>query len=380
MSNWQVLSGSAAYYRQQSCVEIGSGSTIPGRDRDSVSGISSVAGAQAEPRFGQAVHCLGSVPVGRRAVLRLGATAAVLTAGATGLPTRAIAASKVLRIGVQKYGTLVILRERQALEPLLAKLGWSVDWTEFPGGPQLLEALNVGDLDFGTTGEAPPVFAQAAGAPLVYVGVEPPSPKGEAILVPQDSPLTSVAGLRGKRVALNKGSNVHYLLLQALKSAGLVPADIESVFLTPADARAAFEQGAVDAWVIWDPFFAAGQAVTRARVLTDAVGLAPNRQFFLATKTFAEARPALLKLVMTAILATDQWAEQHQDEVAKMLQPSLKLPLPVIATALARMGYGVGPMTAEVAADQQRIADAFYDLRLIPARVAIQDALWSPPS
>jgi sulfonate transport system substrate-binding protein len=289
-------------------------------------------------------------------------------------------ADQTLRIGVQKYGTLVILRERHTLEPLLQKLGWSVRWTEFPGGPQLLEALNVGELDFGTAGEAPPVFAQAAGAPLVYVGVEPPSPKGEAILVPEASPIHAVADLRGKRVALNKGSNVHFLLVQALKSAGLTPTDIEPVYLAPADARAAFEQGAVDAWVIWDPFFAAGQAATKARVLTDAVGLAPNRQYFLATKTFADTRPALLKTLLDQIGTTDRWAEQHQDEVAKILEPSLKLPLPVIATALARMGYGVGPMTADVAADQQRIADTFRDLRLIPVSVKIADALWSPPS
>lgn len=320
----------------------------------------------------------GGSPIFRRSIM-LGGIAAIFGMVATASSARS-AAARELRIGVQKYGTLVILRERHLLEPLLAKLGWSVRWTEFPGGPQLLEALNVGDLDFGTTGDAPPVFAQAAGAPLVYVGVEPPSPKGEAILVPHDSPLKTVADLRGKRVALNKGSNVHYLLVQALKSASMTPADVDSVFLAPADARAAFEEGSVDAWVIWDPFFAAGQAATHARVLIDAVGLAANRQFFLATRSFAETNPALLKLLLAQIGETDQWAAQHQGEVAKILQPSLQLPLPIIAMALARMGYGVGPITPEVVADQQRIADTFHELRLIPVPVVIRDALWSPPS
>lgn len=295
-------------------------------------------------------------------------------------PDAAHAADQVLRVGVQKYGTLVILREQHALEATLKPLGWTVKWTEFPGGPQLLEALNVGALDFGTTGEAPPVFAQAAGAPLVYVGVEPPSPAGEAILVPQDSPVHTVADLRGKRVALNKGSNVHFLLVQALASAGLKPADIQPVYLAPADARAAFEQGAVDAWVIWDPFYAAGQAATHARVLTNAEGLAPNRQFFLATRDFATAHPDLVKAVMGQIYQTDRWAETHQADVAQMLAPSLNLPVPVIATALARMGYGAGPMTAEAAAGQQSIADTFRGLKLIPVPVDISAALWTPPS
>jgi sulfonate transport system substrate-binding protein len=310
----------------------------------------------------------------------LAAYAAMLALALGGLAPPAQAADKVLRIGVQKYGTLVILRERHTLEPLLQKLGWTVRWTEFPGGPQLLEALNVGDLDFGTTGEAPPVFAQAAGAPLLYVGVEPPSPTGEAILVPKDSAIKSVADLKGRRVALNKGSNVHFLLVQALKAAGLTPSDIEPVYLAPADARAAFEQGAVDAWVIWDPFFAAGQAATGARVLTDATGLAPNRQYFLATRDFATGQPAVLKALLDEIYAADKWAEAHRDETVAILTPSLKLPEAVVRTAVGRLAYGVGPMTPEAIDDQQRIADTFFALKLIPVPVSIRDALWSPPS
>ena len=187
----------------------------------------------------------------------LAASAALLL----GAPrARAGAADKVLRIGVQKYGTLVLLRERGSLEQRLAPLGWQVSWTEFPAGPQLLEGLNVGAIDLGTTGEAPPIFAQAAGADLVYVGYEPPAPRGEAILVPKDSPIATPLDLKGRKVALNKGSNVHYLLVRVLDRAGLAYGDIEPVYLPPADARAAFERGAVDAWAIWDPFLAAAQA------------------------------------------------------------------------------------------------------------------------
>src|SRR5215212_4999888 len=139
-----------------------------------------------------------------------------LAAPALCLCLPALASERELRIGVQKYGALVLLKERGLLEKRLAPLGWTVAWTEFPGGPQLLEALNVGAIDFGTTGEAPPIFAQAAGAPLVYVGYEPSAPQGEAIIVPKDSPIQSVADLKGHKVALNKGSNVHYLLVRAV--------------------------------------------------------------------------------------------------------------------------------------------------------------------
>ncbi|PTT82082.1 sulfonate ABC transporter substrate-binding protein, partial [Pelomonas sp. HMWF004] len=165
----------------------------------------------------------------------------------------AAAQTTTLRIGFQKSASLLTLQKSTgSLEKRLAPLGVSVKWVEFPAGPQLLEGLNVGAVDVGFVGEAPPIFAQAAGAKFVYIGFDPAAPEAEAIVVPKDSAIKSVAELKGKKVALNKGSNVHYLLVKALEQAGLKYTDIQPVFLPPADARAAFERGAVDAWVIWD--------------------------------------------------------------------------------------------------------------------------------
>jgi sulfonate transport system substrate-binding protein len=223
----------------------------------------------------------------RRIVQRLIAAIVLsigIVAAAVGTSYGQDSQAKVVRIGYQKYGKLVLLKSKGTLEPKLAADGYKVVWTEFPSGPPLLEALNVGAIDFGNTGEAPPIFAQAAGAPIQYVAYEPPAPKGEAILVPKDSPLKSVADLKGKKVALNKGSNVHYLLVKALEKAGVKYSEVEPVFLAPADARAAFERGAVDAWVIWDPFQAAAEAATGARTLADGTGIVANYQFYFASK------------------------------------------------------------------------------------------------
>jgi sulfonate transport system substrate-binding protein len=302
-------------------------------------------------------------------------TALAVTAGATLGVKAARADAKTLRVGYQKYGTLVILKEKGTLEPVLEKLGYSVTWTEFPGGPQLLEALNVGAIDFGTAGEAPPIFAQAAGAPLVYVGYEPPAPKGEAILVPKDSPLKSVAELKGKKVALNKGSNVHYLLVRALENAGISVKDIQPVYLAPADARAAFEQGSVDAWVIWDPFFAAAAAATGARILSDGENLVANHQFFLAERGFAKGNPAVIDAVIQELAAIDAWAKADPKAAAAILSPKVGIPAPVLEVALGRQGYGVQPINAEVIAAQQKIADTFFGLGLLPKQIAVSDAV-----
>jgi len=287
---------------------------------------------------------------------------------------------KVVRIGFQKYGKLVLLKSKGTLEGRLKAAGYQVVWTEFPSGPPLLEALNVGAIDFGNTGEAPPIFAQAAGAPIQYVAYEPPAPKGEAILVPKDSKIASVAELKGKKVALNKGSNVHYLLVKALEKAGVKYSDIEPVFLAPADARAAFERGAVDAWVIWDPFQAAAEAATGARTLADGTGIVSNYQFYFASKKFIAADPKIVDLVLAQLSEVDDWAKGDIHTVAEQLAPTIGLPVPVVEVALKRQSYGIRPITDAVIADQQQVADTFFALGLIPRQIKISDAARRPGS
>ena len=280
-----------------------------------------------------------------------------------------------LRIGYQKYGTLTILKARGDLEKRLAPQGVDVKWTEFPAGPQLLEGLNVGSIDFGTVGEAPPIFAQAAGADLVYVANQPPAPAGEAIVVAKDSPIRSVAELKGRKVALNKGSNVHYLLVKALEKAGVKYSEIQTVFLAPADARAAFERGSVDAWVIWDPFLAAAEKQLGARVLADGKGLVSNHQFYLASRPYADKQPQVIRAIVEELARLDRWAEGNSREVAAFLAPQIGLDVGVAEVAASRFAYGIVPITPTVAAQQQKIADAFFELKLIPKAIRISDAL-----
>jgi sulfonate transport system substrate-binding protein len=287
---------------------------------------------------------------------------------------------KIVRIGYQKYGKLVLLKGRGTLEQKLKPLGYSVSWTEFPSGPPLLEALNVGSIDFGISGETPPIFAQAAGAPLVYLAYDPPAPQGEAILVPKDSPLKSVADLKGKKVALNKGSNVHYLLVRALEQAGLKYSDIQTVFLAPADALAAFARGSVDAWVIWDPYEAAAEASTGARILADGTGLVANHQFYFSSKKFLADNAGAVDVVLDALNEADEWTKNNIDAVAEQLSPSIGLPASVLAVSLKRESYGIQPINSEVIASQQRIADTFVALGLVPKAIHVSDLQRKPGS
>ncbi|HKY02037.1 MAG TPA: aliphatic sulfonate ABC transporter substrate-binding protein, partial [Burkholderiales bacterium] len=250
----------------------------------------------------------------RRSLLKV-----LLAFGALAVSQNPALAEEQLRIGYQKYGTFILLKGKGTLEKRLAPLGIYVRWTEFPAGPQLLEGLNLGAIDVGHAGEAPPIFAQAAGADLVYIGHEPPAPAGEAILVQKDSSIKKISDLKGKRIALNKGSNVHYLLVKALEKNGIDYKDVQVAFLPPADARAAFERGSVEAWVIWDPFQAAAEKQLGARVLVDAKGLAANHQFYLASRTYAQRRADVVKIVLEEVAKVDEWSKQNLKEVAGIL-------------------------------------------------------------
>jgi sulfonate transport system substrate-binding protein len=311
-------------------------------------------------------------------------TLALLAAAAAGVYTGSLGGlahaqeKNVLRIGYQKYGTLTLLKGRGTLDKRLAAQGITVKWTEFPAGPVLLEGLNVGSIDFGTVGEAPPIFAQAAGANLVYVANEPAAPRSEAIVVPKGSTLKTVAELKGKKVALNKGSNVHYLLVRAIEKAGLQYSDITPIYLPPADARAAFERGSVDAWVIWDPFLAAAEKQLGARVLADGTGLVSNHQFYLAARPYADKNPEIVRVLIDELAKVDEWGLANPKEAAAVLSAQTGLDAAIVDLAVERYSYGVKTVTPAVIEEQQRIADAFVKLKLIPKPLRVADIVWQP--
>lgn len=280
---------------------------------------------------------------------------------------------RLFRIGHQK-GWLSILKGRGTLEKRLAPLGVKVSWTEFTAGPVQLEALNVGSIDFGDVGEAPPIFAQAAGAPLVYAGTTVPRPHNEAVLLPKGSPVKTVTELKGKKVALNKGSNVHYFLVKLLEKHGLKYSDVQVVFLPPADARAAFERGAVDAWVIWDPFLSAAIKTLEARVLADAQGVANNRSYYFTSRDFAAKNTDVLKIALEEVAAIDAWAAKNKADAAAELSKVLGLERSIVERYVGNLRYGQVPVTSDILAEQQAIADTFFELKLIPKKLNLRHA------
>ncbi|MFE0757353.1 aliphatic sulfonate ABC transporter substrate-binding protein [Inquilinus sp. NPDC058860] len=294
-----------------------------------------------------------------------------------GRPARAEEAPKAIRIGYQKNGILLVAKTRKSLEQHFAPQGIAVEWVEFAFGPPLLEALNAGSIDFGATGDTPPIFAQAAQAELVYAAAQPTEGKGVALVVPKGSAAKSVADVKGLRVGVGKGSSAHNFLVGALQKAGLGWQDITPVYLAPADARAAFAGGSLDAWSIWDPYYAIAELEEGARVLATSADVEPQNSFFLASRAFATAHPAALRSLVAALAEVGAWADSHHAEVAQLFADETGISLAAEQRAVDRATFRIGPLTEEIAAQQQTIADRFAALGLIPAPIAIRDIVWT---
>jgi sulfonate transport system substrate-binding protein len=287
---------------------------------------------------------------------------------------QAPAGAKGLRIGYQKNGVLVIARQQASLERKLAPRGIDVKWSEFTSGPPMLEAMNAGTVDIGQVGDTPPIFAQAAGAAILYVAGQPMT-NGHGILVKQDSPIRTLADLKGRRVGFTQGSAAHNVTLMALEKANLTYADITPVYLSPPDGAAAFVRNSIDAWAIWDPYFALGQ-VHGGRILVHAGEIGKTNSFYIGNRDFVARDPQLLRDVLDTLAETSKWAESNRHKVAEVLAEVTGVDLDVQTIAANRSSFVIGKLTGDIVATQQAIADRFQRLSLIPRPILVREAVW----
>jgi sulfonate transport system substrate-binding protein len=306
----------------------------------------------------------------RGIVLSSLALAACARPAARGWPT--------LRIGYQKNGVLLLAKALGQLSSKMAGVGVRrVEWAEFGSGPPLLEAMRAGAIDVGAVGDTPPIFAQAAGSPILYAAAQPLTGTGQGLLVPQGSTARSVADLKGRKIGFTKGSSAHLFIVQALATARLRLDDITPVYLTPADAAAAFANGALDGWAIWDPYFAIAQETQRARLLLDGRAVAHTNSFFIASRRLADAAPGVLNALLDALSAVAAWGNGHPREWGALVHAATGLPETIVATTLRRGPLAVTPMSPSIVQDQQTNADAFLKLGVIPASVDVPKASWT---
>jgi len=314
--------------------------------------------------------------VSRRELLWNSAAAALMAAPLAGCGRNSTAQTYTARIGYQKDGVLVIAKQQRRLEPRLASLGIKkVEWAQFPSGPPLLEALAAGGIDFGATGDTPPIFAQSSGTDLVYVAAAPTRRRSSAILLPPGSRISRIADLKGGRIAFTRGSSAHYFAVAALRAAGLSLSDVTPVYLAPADARAAFVRGGLDAWFIWDPYYADAERNAGARVLATAEPFVHSASFLLASRTFVEANAAVVRALLDELRAIGRWVTSNREAAGQLVSKTSGLDLAIVRVAFARADFEIVPLNTGIIARQQGIADDFARLGIIPQKVKVADAV-----
>lgn len=282
-----------------------------------------------------------------------------------------------LKIGYQRFGTLSVLKALGSLDETLAEKGYSIRWTSYAAGPSLLAALHAGEIDFGATGDVPPIFAQAVGAPLVYVAHEPAAPESVALVVPQDSTIRTLSDLRGKRIKFSRGSNVHYLVVKALEASGLSFDDIECVYAEPSDSAGYVEGGDADVWALWDPLLQMAQQARKLRVLTDGSGLVQNHQFYLASKRFIATMEELLSVLLQELQAAGLFVANQPVEAACLLSEKIGTDASALTVAFNRLTHGARLLSKQVIGEQQKIADHFHSLGLLPKSISVHEAVFS---
>lgn len=288
-------------------------------------------------------------------------------------------ASKVFRIARSKQLTgLAALEAQGGLEKALAPLGLEVKWFEFLAGPQQFEAFNSGALDLATTAESPPVFAQAANGPVAYIAKMAPNGALVSLVVPASSSIKTVADLKGKKVAFQKSSIGHYLMIRALEEQGLEITDIESVNLAPPDANVALAQSRIDAWFIWEPFVTRAVQAGTGRVILDGDKLRHTTNFYTATTTFAKEHPDVLRVFLERVHEADEWCAAHPRELADLLAEKLGLDVPTAIAMHAKTTWGVFPLTDHDVQIQQEVADTWLRTGYLPHKIDVSSGFIAP--
>ncbi|MGV2141332.1 aliphatic sulfonate ABC transporter substrate-binding protein [Agrobacterium tumefaciens] len=311
------------------------------------------------------------------AITRRALSASFLVAAALSVLPLQVQAAEELKIGYQKTGLPVIARQQGVIEKALEAKGVKVSWVEFTAGPPLVEALNVGSINVGWTGDAPPIFGQAAGSAIVYVAALPSNGKGEAIFTKPESGIKSVADLKGKKVGVGKGTSAHNLLVAAIEKNGLKFSDIDVVYLSPADAAAAFASDKIDAWAVWDPFYAIAETRYKPVTLARTSEVLNVSTYFLANRDYAKSHADTINITLDALGEAAKWSAANRDKVAAALHEVTGVPLEAQTLAANRSEFGISKIDDKIIASQQETADRFYRLGLIPKQISIKDAVWS---
>lgn len=280
-----------------------------------------------------------------------------------------------VKIGVQgKGGLFGKAQEQKWFEEAFGEVGAKVEWVEFQSGPPMVEAMASNHLDFAGMGNMPPISAQAAGIDFKIISQVLDGKNNVAIIVPTDSPIQTIADLKGKKVAVTKGSNAYNFLYQVVVKAGLAKSDIQEIQLQPDETQPSFESGKVDAWAVWDPYITLNTLSGKGRVLADGESegvLSPS--FQLVRSDFAREYPELVTLYLKTFEQARQWEATNQEEAFQRYADERNIPIELVQGMQSRAAMINIPVSDDIIASQQNTADFQFELGTIRKQINVAD-------
>lgn len=277
-------------------------------------------------------------------------------------------AHTTLRIGSHPMNfSLFILRRRNVLEPLAQARGWQVEWLDYPEGRHSGDFIARGELDWVGTGSTPPIYSQAKGADLMYVGASASRRTASAVLVSSHSPISSIDQLKGARIASTAGSYTDHFIAKALHDNQLTYQDVEVLDRPGRLGEEALQSGEVEAWAALEPLLSETLARGGVRTLGEVGDFIPNRSLFWARKQWVEQAPEQAKLVYAALAENDNWIANHIEQAAQIIASAHDSGVDVQGwvTSLSQRQWGIEPASPQIIAEQQAQADLLYEVGLL---------------
>ena len=273
----------------------------------------------------------------------------------------------VVRIGIQQsLSPLWIAREKGWFEEAFSKLGVDVEWIEFQSGPPQFEGIAAGKLDLTEVGNTPVIGGQAAGVPFKEIAVTADGYLANAILVGSDSGIKTVEDLKGKKVAVAKGSSAFGFLYQVLEKNNIDPSELEIIQLQPDEATPAFENGSVDAWSIWEPFISIQTVRNNAEILVNGEDVQlSSPSFAVARQGIIDKNPDYIDTFLEVFSRAADWRTENKEEAVEFFAKARNLEPEVVQSVINNTNYFVSPVTEDFNAGQQKIADLLFDLGAI---------------
>ena len=280
-------------------------------------------------------------------------------------------AQSVLRVGDQRGGSRALMEAAG----VLSGVPYKIEWSEFPAAAPLLEALNAEAIDTGIVGDAPFTFAAASGAPIRAIMATQQDQGGLAILVPANSPIKSLADLKGKRIGTGRGSVGHQLVLAALEADKLTKNDVALTFLLPAEAKAALTSGSLDAWSTWEPYTSQLVLSGEARIVRDGQDITPGLGFQAAHVDSIRTKRAELEDFVRRLAKARVWGTVNNASYAETWSKLIGLPKEIPLLWFSRANTRPVPIDSAVVAAEQRTIDLYVRNGLIPKRIDAADVV-----